>query len=144
MTLDPQLQALVDVEAIRDLARDYAHWVWKGDAERAVDLFLDEGVMDMGDRDPLVGRDAMLASYRATFEASSFRPMVHQHVVTLAGDTATGTCYLDLKCSVEGVAMQGYGYYDDEYERTEAGWKFRKRALNMLRYVPDRDGGEGA
>ena len=96
--------------------------------------------MDMGDRDPLVGRDALLASYEATFGASTFRPFVHNHVVDLDGDRATGTCYLELHCIVEGEAMKGYGYYDDEYERVGDGWKFRKRALEMVHYIPDPEG----
>jgi hypothetical protein len=143
MMLDPQLKALVDTEAIRDLARYYAHWVWKANAVEAVALFCEDGVMDMGDRDPLIGRAALMSSYEATFAASIFRPFVHNHVIELNGDRATGTCYLDLRCTVEGVAMQGYGYYDDEYARTDAGWKFRKRGLNMLHYIPDPEGTEG-
>ena len=142
-TAEAQLGNLVDLEAIRDLARRYAHAVWRRNASEAADLFCEDGVMDMGDREPLVGRAELLASYEATFAASSFRPFVHNHVVEIDGDRATGTCYLDLRCTVEGTAMKGYGYYEDEYARVPGGWKFRKRVLDMVHYVPDPDGVAG-
>ena len=50
MDADANLRALMDVEAIRDLARGYAHCVWQRDSDGAVDLFAPDGVMDMGDR----------------------------------------------------------------------------------------------
>ena len=49
------LQRLLDLEAIRDLARRYAHCIWRKDADGAAALFADDGAMDTGDRPPLVG-----------------------------------------------------------------------------------------
>jgi ketosteroid isomerase-like protein len=140
MGLEEKLQALVDAEEIRNLARRYAHCVWQKDAEGAVDLFTEDGVMDMGDRAALVGREAMLQSYRDTVTTAEFRPFVHNHVLDIDGDDATGTVYLDLRARIDGQAMIGHGYYDDVYVRTDAGWKFKSRALNLAHYVEDANG----
>ena len=48
--MSDDLQRLADLEAIRDLPRRYAHFVWQGDAKGACALFTDDGVMDTGDR----------------------------------------------------------------------------------------------
>jgi hypothetical protein len=127
---------LADLEAIRDLARGYAHCVWQNDPGGAVDLFADDGVMDMGDRPKLEGRAALLTEYREVFRTSAFRPFVSQHVIELDGDRASGTCYLDLKAVVDDVMMVGWGYYDDAYIRLEGGWRFASRKLNLVHYGP--------
>jgi ketosteroid isomerase-like protein len=127
---------LADLEAIRELARRYAHYVWQKDVDGAIGLFTDDAEMDTGDRPPIVGREALLESYRGMFETNSFRPFVHNHVIEFDpdGQTATGTCYLDLRAEVDGAAMIGYGFYSDRYQRVDAGWKFTYRLLNMVEY----------
>lgn len=133
--IDDITRELADLEAIRDLARRYAHYVWQKDAAGAIELFTEDAVMDTGDRPPIVGREAMLESYAAMFEVSSFRPFIHNHVLDLDGDRATGTCYLDLRAiTEEGVAMTGFGFYEDRYERTAKGWKFTSRRLELVEY----------
>ena len=52
-------------------------------------------------------------------------------MIELAGDRATGTCYLDLHATLEGRSMTGLGHYEDQYVRIEGQWKFRSRKLNM-------------
>ena len=46
MGLESHVQRLLDLEAIRDLPRRYAHCVWTRDVEGAVALFTADGVMD--------------------------------------------------------------------------------------------------
>jgi ketosteroid isomerase-like protein len=133
------VQRLADLEAIRDLPRRYAHAVWLRDAAAAASLFAEDGVMDTGD-DALEGRASILEIYTTTFAASEFRPFVHQHVIDLEGDRATGTCYMDVRANVDGVAMFGFGYYEDRYIREADGWKFARRKLNLVRYSPEAPG----
>ena len=130
------LRELVDREAIRDLACRYADCVWRQAAEEAVDLFTDDGVMDMGDRPPIVGRAALLETYMASITGSPFYPFVHNHVIDLDGDRASGRCYLDLRCTIDGKSMTGVGFYEDTYVRLGDGWRFRARKLNMNFLVP--------
>jgi len=132
---DAALRDLADREAIRDLVRRYAHCVWQRDAAGAAALFAANGSMEIGDRPPLRGRAAIRAEYEASFAASHFRPMLHNHVIALAGDRATGTCYLELTAQLEGVERVGRGHYDDTYVREDDGWKFASRVLTLAHFA---------
>lgn len=131
---ETKLRELADLETIRDLARRYAHCVWQKDVDGAIDLFTDDATMDMGDRPPIVGRESLLESYRQTFEANVFLPFVHNHVIEIEGDVATGTVYLDLRSIDDGKPMTGHGYYKDRYARVGNGWKFSYRLLTLVEY----------
>jgi ketosteroid isomerase-like protein len=140
-TLERTVRDLADLEAIRDLARRYAHCVWQNDVEGVVALFSDDGEMDPGVREPIRGK----ASLRPAFEqmllgAGSFRPFIGQHVVDLAGDSATGTCYIDLRAVVAGQSMIGGGWYEDRYVRTADGWRFRSRKVVLSFFGPLSEG----
>ena len=92
--------------------------------------------MDTGERAVIQGREALLASYREMVGNAQFQPFVHNHVVEVAGDEATGTCYLDLRAIQDGQSMIGSGYYEDRYARVDGAWKFRKRKLILSYLVP--------
>jgi ketosteroid isomerase-like protein len=134
------VRELADLEAIRNLARRYAHCVWQKDIAAAIDLFTEDGEMSTGDRPVIRGRKALLESYEQMLGAADFQPFLHNHLVSLRGERATGTCYLDLRATIEGESMIGSGYYDDDYVRVDGEWRFRARKLTMCYLVPLRDG----
>jgi ketosteroid isomerase-like protein len=138
--LEATVRELADREAIRDLARRYAHCVWSKDVGGAVALFAEDGVMDPGDRPPIRGRAALREAYQGMVGGAELQPFVHNHVIELRGDYATGNCYLDLRGSQDGRSMIGAGYYDDEYVRVGGEWKFRSRKLTMCHFVPLSEG----
>ena len=132
---------LADLEAIRDLARRYAHFVWQNDVDHIIDLFTDDGEMDPGVRPPIKGRPALLEGFRQMLlSGASFRPFIQQHVVDLAGDEATGTCYIDLRGVAGGQSIIGGGWYEDRYVRTAEGWRFRSRKVVLKFFGPLADG----
>jgi uncharacterized protein (TIGR02246 family) len=136
---DPGIEAaireLADKEAIRDLARRYAHYVWRKDASRAISLFAEDGVMEIAGRPPIKGTQALGEAYKQML-AGALQPFVHNHVIELNGDSATGTCYLDLRATMNGKSMIGSGCYDDHYVRVGSAWKFRSRKLTLYYLVP--------
>ena len=132
---------LADLEAIRDLARRYAHYVWQGAVEKLAGLFAEDGEMDPGTRPPIRGRAALDACFREMLTTgSTFLPFVQQHLVDLDGDAARGTCYIDLRAEVDGTSMIGGGWYDDRYVRTPAGWRFQSRKITLRFFVPLAEG----
>jgi ketosteroid isomerase-like protein len=138
---DDLLHALVDRDAIRDLARRYAHYVWQNDLDALVALFAADGEMDPGTRPPIRGHAALAEGFQQMLRGGSvFRPFVQQHVVALDGDRATGTCYVDLRADVEGKSMIGAGWYDDRYVRTAGGWRFSYRKIVLSFFVPLSEG----
>ena len=134
------LRELTDREAIRDLARRYAHCVWQKQIAAAVELFTEDGEMDTGEAPPLRGRAALLEAYQRMLGDARFQPFVHNHVIDLAGDEASGICYLDLRAVQEGRSMIGSGYYEDRYRRMAGEWKFQSRKLQMDWLVPLDEG----
>ncbi len=134
--LTDNVRKLMDLEEIRDLTRRYAHCVWNRDIDGAIDLFADDGVMDTGGQEPIKGRQRLLETYREMLGEAVFLPFVHNHLIEIDGDHATGICYLDLRSVVDGKSMVGAGRYDDVYERSESGWCFRSRKLSMNFFVP--------
>ena len=138
--IEALVRELSDLEAIRELAHRYAHCVWRKDVAAAVDLFTEDGEMDTGDRPVIKGRKALLESYRQMFGEADLHPFIHDHLISIKGDRATGTCHLDLRATIGGESMIGAGYYDDRYVRVEGEWKFRARKLTMCYLVPLREG----
>lgn len=139
-TIESQVRELADREAIRDLARRYAHHVWRAEVADAIALFSEDGEMDLGEGQVLRGRQALLDAYGGILDDAQFHPFVHNHVVDIQGDEATGTCYLDLRTVTEGRSMIGSGYYDDRYVRVDGEWKFRSRKLTMCYLAPITEG----
>jgi hypothetical protein len=49
----------------------------------------------------------------------------------LAGDEASGICYLDLRAIREGRGRIGTSYYEDRYRRVAGEWTFQSRKLQL-------------
>ena len=50
---------------------------------------------------------------------------------SLAGDEASGICYLDLRAIQEGRGMIGTDYYEDRCRRVAGEWTFQSRKLQL-------------
>ena len=138
--IEAVVRELADKEAIKELASMYAHCVWQDDIETMIELFSDDGVMDPEIRPPIKGRAALLESFKDMLEAGDFQPFVHNHVIKLDGDRASGVAYVDLRYTAEGKSMIGSGFYTDEYVRIEGNWKFKSRRLTTRFLVPLLEG----
>ncbi|MEZ5171298.1 MAG: nuclear transport factor 2 family protein [Acidimicrobiia bacterium] len=129
------LRELADREAIRDLPRRYAHHVWRKDIAAIVELFAEDATMETPDLPPLSGSRALREGFEEMLGDDVFHPFVHNHVIDLDGDVASGTCYLDLRATVDGKDLLGSGYYDDRYVRVDGGWKFQSRKVTMCAFA---------
>ncbi len=143
MDTELTVRDLTDREAIRELAIRYAECVWQKDAEGAGALFVEDCKVDIGDGQPLSGREALVTAYTRAFAENAFMPFVSNHLIELAGDRASGTCRLDLRATMGGSAMIGAGRYEDEYVRLNGKWKFASRRLRMAFLSPLQEGWAG-
>jgi uncharacterized protein (TIGR02246 family) len=132
--LESQVRDLLDREAIRDLARRYAHLVWHCDVSAIAELFTEDGRMDTPDLPTLTGRAEIVESYTKIFSDMELWPFVHNHVIDIDGNSATGTVYLDLRSRAEGREIMAAGYYADRYERVDGRWLFAHRDLTMVSF----------
>ncbi|MCZ7530098.1 MAG: nuclear transport factor 2 family protein [Acidimicrobiia bacterium] len=133
------LRELADREAIRDLPRRYAHHVWHKDIAAIVDLFAEDATMDTPDLPTIRGTQALLEGFEEMLADDDFHPFVHNHVIDLDGDVAGGTCYLDLRATVNGRNLLSSGFYDDRYVRVAGEWKFQSRKVTMYDFVSLRE-----
>lgn len=124
-----------DRDAIRDLANRYAHHVWRKEIAAVVELFAADGVIDTPALPPIRGRQELFDAYGRMFEEDEFYPFVHNHVIELDGDIATGTCYIDLRAVIAGERLMAWGFYDDRYVRVDGTWRFAMRKVNMSSFV---------
>ena len=134
--LENDVAALLAREAIRDLPVRYCDCVWRDDMTGLVALFDSDGSFTaiVGGREvTMEGHEALLEFFNGAVDFQP-RPYIHNHVVELKSDTqASGRCYLDLRSARNNMDWLGAGYYEDEYVRTGAGWRFKSRRFHALR-----------
>lgn len=127
-------------EAIRDLPVRYCDCVWRNDMKRLVNLFASDASFTVTGRKRNIttsGRPALLKMYKGAIGAASPRPYIHNHVVTLSSkDKGIGRCYVELRGAKRNFEWIGTGFYEDEYVRTTAGWKFASRKFTRAYTTP--------
>ena len=133
-SLENDVQRLLDLEAIRDLPRRYCHHIWQRDAEGVASLYAEDAELPARPGRPLTrGREEILKFFQGVVsQPTGPYPFIHNHVIQLQGDRATGTCYLDLRSFQDGRATLGAGYYNDEYVKVGGEWKFRSRRIHQI------------
>lgn len=142
-TLEQQVQELADREELKELTAHYAHGVARGEGAKVAELFTDDGVFinDLPDTAPAVvrGREALNKFYGA-IKRNTALPCIHNHLITLAGDEATGTCSIEVRITRNNQSMIGSGYYEDRFRRENGRWKFAERHCTFFHFVPLQQG----
>lgn len=132
MSIEPSqaIRDLLDREAIRDLAVRYCERVWQDDADGYVALFTPDG--EIRPADTLLttgaqGHDALRAMIVSGMIYRP-RPFLHNHLVELTGpDSAEGTCYKEIRVTLDGERYLLTAEYHDHYVRFQGEWRFRSR-----------------
>lgn len=135
-TLEQSLDALLAREAIRDLPNRYCDCVWRDDSAGIAALFAQDAsftaISDKGET-TITGRDNLASFFNGALDFKP-RPYIHNHVIDHQGPhSASGRCYLDLRCASHDMGWIGAGYYEDNYVKTAAGWKFQSRRFYAVR-----------
>jgi len=130
------LSALDQIE-IQQLVRKYAWALDSGDnyGYAYADLFTPEGVFAGTNQGPngrsYQGRDQLAALARGgTRGATQQSHFAMNHVITPTADGAIGRVYvvmIDVGIVGKPNAVNHGGLYDDVYEKTNVGWRFKKR-----------------
>jgi len=138
-TTEERLQRLEAIVEIKELTARYCWHVSRKEGKAVVDLFTDDGILDgstagMG---VISGRDALLAFYeQSVTDGEESLPFIHNHVVDVSGDEATGTCALEARFSRGGRSITAAGFYEDTYRRVNGRWLFAERKLHFHHVVP--------
>lgn len=143
-TLEQQVQELADREEIKELTARYAHGVARGEGAAVAELFTDDGVFINSfnpDTPPTVvrGREELHKFY-TRIKRNTALPCIHNHIITIDGDQATGTCSLEVRITQNNRSMIGSAYYDDRFRRENGRWKFVERRCTFFHFVPLQQG----
>lgn len=133
--LEQRIREIEDRTAIVELTARYCHEARTGDVEGIVDLFCEDGIMEAGPTREQ-GHDRLREVYREAFKGLRPLPCVHNHVIELDGDEATGTTSVEIRMVENGEAVTAAGHYDDRFRRVGSSWKFAHRNLTIYHQVP--------
>ncbi len=146
-----QIQWLVDRAHISDLLYSFARALDTKDAAAYVANYAEGGVLELPDPTSSTGamvivpRERLLEfvqkglaeAYRGTHHMST------NHQITIEGDTARSRSYLQA-VHIRETPFDHWdagGWYDCEYVRTPAGWKFTRVTLTSVWMSGRPDGG---
>lgn len=134
-TVEQRVQEIADREEIRELTCRYAMRISRG--QPVADMFTDDGAFIIH----VPGREVQEARGRAAIDAlyagvvdptKRTQPTVHNHVIVVEGDEATGLCWLEVR-AMDGdvLSAAGSGHYEDRFRREGGRWKFVVRTITM-------------
>jgi hypothetical protein len=142
-TLEQKVQELTDREEIRELIARYAHRVAHGESN--ADLFTDDGVFIV--RIPgrpvqeTSGREKISKFYKeAGSRPGHTLPMIHNYLISISDDAATGLCSNELRTTENGRSIIASGYYEDTYRRENGRWRFARRDASFFHWTSIQDG----
>lgn len=144
-TLEQKVQELADREELRELIARYAHQIAHG---ISVDnLFTEDGayIHREPDNAPVQEyrtRKAIAALYAQWMPPPELapKPMIHNYLLAIAGDEATGICSNEVRMSAKGESIIGSAYYNDKFRRENGEWKFSERESVFFHMVPLQQG----
>lgn len=139
------IDRLVAEAAIRDLAVRYSVAVDDGDLAGVIDSFTADAVFQRGDQ-AVEGAAALREFFSAavgTYDLA--RHVVEMHTVDLGEDpgAATGMVYGSAQLVRDGTSHLAAFRYDDTYERGPDRWRFARRQIEYLYFLPAADLIEG-
>lgn len=118
--------ALADKAAIRELKYEYCYATDALDIDRMLEIYTADGHLDVPIYETVDGHEG-IREYFEWFDEQEYGTGAHSvfnPLIDVEGDTATGKWYYAVMYTVPGGDLEfGQGEYDDEYVRTDDGWK---------------------
>ena len=131
------LETLVDLRRIEQLKYDYCWRYDCGDLDALMEMFTVDAVCEMGLFGVWHGREEIKQGYAAVMRSTGI-PGSRRHApvnpqIEVSGDVAHGRWYL-IDYRTEAVVTQPVrivATYDDEYQRSGAGWLVRRSVMTV-------------
>lgn len=140
-SLERRLQTLEDRAAIADLAHEYARLVDACEPEQVAQLFTEDARVDygVGLGGLQHGREAVVRLLGALHAFERTHHHVANHQIRFEGaDRATGIAYViawhqlpEKRAAGRPREAVAFGRYEDEYVRTQDGWRFAARRIAL-------------
>lgn len=137
VTLEERVQRLEDIEEIRQLRMRYHVNTNDGHFDRMWELFTEDAYVDFGYISRARGREAINDLFlRIPRNLPLVKQFIHNHLVEVNGDEATGISYLDARYAQEGDSVMVAARFDEIYVRTPNGWRIKQMLLELYFSVP--------
>lgn len=141
-TTEQKLREIADREEIRELVSRYALGIAR--AAPVGDLFTEDGIFiqRVPGQEPqeFRGRAALGPMYAEVAKTVGPLPMIHNHIIDVQGDEATGQSSIEIRMTADGRSMIASGYYDDRYRRVDGRWRFAKRDATVFHLCSLQEG----
>jgi ketosteroid isomerase-like protein len=136
-SFDARLRTLEDIEEIRRLRMKYHLYMNEQQFHRIVEVFTEDAVVDFGELSRARGADEIRDLFkRIPRHLSMVKQFIHNHIVDVTGDTATGISFLDARYAQAGESVMVAAKFDEDYVRTQAGWRVKEMRLGLYFSVP--------
>ena len=133
--LEDRVRALEDKDQIRELTARYCFAVADGDVEALLGMFCEDGAF-VSERGRFEGMNQLRAFYERVVEPPTNKPFIHNHLIEVDGDRATGCCAVEVRMVRDGEAYITAGFYRDSLARVNGCWLFRCREHVSYYRVP--------
>jgi hypothetical protein len=118
-----------DREAIRELIAAYAHYYDDGRIDEFADLFVEDGVMQLGPGGMLAHGPGEISSALSSVDTTDLRHFTTDVMIEFTDETrAKGVC----RFAVHSPARDFDGTYHDEYTKSADGWRFARRTISIF------------
>lgn len=133
--------------ACERLVLDFAYFSDLRDHESLAELFTRDGIMTRPSGDSLAGRDAILEAYKSRPSGRITRHVCTNIRVTVeSADRASGLTYAivfsanaaepaNAHFGIKAEPRQLIGEFEDEFVRTEQGWRFAVRRARFVMHT---------
>jgi len=143
--LEAEVQNLKDRNEIEQLRFRYHSAVNEKQPDVVTTLFAKDAVIDFAHLGRHSGEEELAAFYHHTLSdlIPFVKQFIHNHIITLEGETASGVSYLEAKPVIDGESYLVAARFDDEYVREAGQWKFKKVTFVPFFMVPLSEGWAG-
>jgi len=134
--LEKQMRILSDIESIKKLKAKYWRYVDNKLWDNLAEVFTADATLEYGQDNPR-GRDA-IAEFLRKSTGNKKIVTIHQghnpEIDIIDETNATGIWALhDYLIFGSRMSLNGWGYYHDEYVKTNDGWKIKSTRITRLR-----------
>jgi len=140
--LERQVQELEDRGAIQTLRMRFHECVNEKKPDQIGELFSPDAELHYSHLGTAIGREKITRFFqKGLSELVPFvKQYLHNHVVTVNGNTATGLSYLEATPVHKGESYLVAARFDDEYVKENGRWYFKKVQLTPHFMVPLKEG----
>lgn len=147
MSLEADLQELVDYRALLELKYRYCWCVDADDIEGFANVFTEDAVLtarQFGDDEPYLRREGheelreLIRERQETLNRSLGQHRPYNPLITIDGDEAEGQWYMTAVTKEgDGTFEFEFGEYHEQYRRTDGDWKIARCAVEYLEMAPE-------